>query len=80
MRMNTGLVRRCARVTLIVRPRILLDGKWGLINFPPSTWGATGLLISTGWKQLMELAILERKADDMLLHLSPFGRTKRTSS
>ena len=27
-------------------------------------WGQAGLLISAGWKQLMQQAILERKADD----------------
>jgi hypothetical protein len=45
-------------------PQDVLNGKWILVNFPPSHWGQTGLLISVGWKHLMELAILERKAED----------------
>src|SRR5262249_59261528 len=46
----------------------VLNGKWILVAFPPSAWVAGGLVIETGFKQLMELAILERKAIDS----SPF--------
>jgi hypothetical protein len=66
--MNTGIVREMVSRGTNCSPADILGGKWVLVNFPPSTWGATGLLISTGWKQLVELAILERHADDA----SPF--------
>jgi len=66
--MNTGIVREMCSGATNVSPADILAGKWVLVNFPPSTWGQAGLLISCGMKQLVELAILERKADDA----SPF--------
>jgi hypothetical protein len=60
--MNTGIVREMVSGETNCSPQEVLHGKWVLVNFPPSTWGAAGLLISTGWKQLMELVILERQA------------------
>jgi hypothetical protein len=60
--MNTGIVREMVSGGTNCSPQDVLDGKWLLVNFPPTTWGATGLLISTGWKHLVELAILEREA------------------
>lgn len=62
--MNTGIVREMVSSATNCSPQDVLAGRWILVNFPPSTWGAAGLLISTGWKQLMELAILEREAGD----------------
>jgi hypothetical protein len=62
--MNSGMVREMCSGVTNCSPADVLAGKWILVNFPPSAWGATGLLISTGWKQLVELAILERKAND----------------
>jgi hypothetical protein len=62
--MNTGIVREMVSGETNVSPADILAGKWVLVNFPPSKWGHAGLLISAGWKQLLELAILERKAKD----------------
>ena len=62
--MNTGIVREMCSGETNVSPQDILNGKFVLVNFSPSAWGAAGLLISTGWKQLVELAVLERKADD----------------
>ena len=62
--MNTGIVREMVCGETNVSPADVLAGKWVLVNFPVSSFGQAGLLISTGWKQLVELAILERKADD----------------
>jgi hypothetical protein len=62
--MNTGIVREMVSGATTCSPADVLAGKWVLVNFPPSTWGAAGQLISTGWKQLMELAILEREFRD----------------
>ena len=64
--MNTGLVQGDGGRNQDERARRedMLEGKWVLVNFPPSEWGAAGMLISTGWKQLMELAVLERHATD----------------
>jgi hypothetical protein len=66
--LNTGIVKEMCSGETNCSPADVLAGKWVLVNFPPSAWGATGLLISTGWKQLVELAVLERKTDDT----SPF--------
>jgi hypothetical protein len=62
--LNTGIVREMVSGVTNCSPADVLGGKWVLVNFPPSSWGATGQLISTGWKQLMEQAILERHATD----------------
>ncbi len=62
--MNSGIVREMCSGETNCSPADVLNGKWLLINFPPSTWGAAGHLISAGWKQLVEMAILERKADN----------------
>lgn len=62
--MNTGIVREMVCGETNLSPADILAGKWVLVNFPPSVWGQAGLLISTGWKQLVEQAILERQADD----------------
>jgi len=61
--MNTGIVREMCSGETNCSPEDVLAGKWILVNFSGSAWGAAGLLISTGWKQLVELAILERKAE-----------------
>lgn len=66
--MNTGIVRQMCSGATTCSPADVLAGKWILVNFAPSAWGAAGLLISTGWKQLMELAVLERHAT----HDDPF--------
>jgi hypothetical protein len=66
--MNTGLVREMVSGSTDCSPLDVLAGRWILVNTPASSLGAAGLLISTGWKQLMELAILERQADES----SPF--------
>jgi len=60
--MNTGIVREMTSGETNCSPQDVLAGKWVLVNFPPSTWGQADLLISIGWKHLVELAILERKA------------------
>ena len=62
--MNTGIVKEMVSSETNCSPADVLKGKWILVNFPPSAWGAAGLLISVGWKQLMELAILERQAEE----------------
>jgi hypothetical protein len=62
--MNTGLVREMISGTPNCSPQDILDGKWIFINFPPSVWGDAGRLISVGWKQLVEQAILEREVDN----------------
>jgi hypothetical protein len=62
--MNTGIVREMVSGTTNCSPQDALKGKWMLVNFSPSAWGQAGLLISTGFKQLMEMAILERKFHD----------------
>ena len=62
--MNTSIVREMTSGATNCSPQDALNGKWILVNFPPSVWGHTGLLLSTGWKQLVEQAVLERKADD----------------
>jgi hypothetical protein len=59
--MNTGVVREMTSGETNCSPQDVIGGKWLLVNFPPSAWGAAGLLISTGWKHLVELAILERE-------------------
>ena len=61
---NTGLVREMASGETNCSPDDVLDGKWVLVNFPPSAWGEVGSFICSGWKYLTELAILQRKADD----------------
>jgi hypothetical protein len=61
--MNTGIVREMVSNEANCSPQDVLDGRWLLVNFPPSVWGAAGQLICAGWKQIMELAILERQAD-----------------
>ncbi len=61
--MNTGLAREMVSGATNCSPEDVLAGKWILVNFPPSSWGATGQLISVGWKHLVELALLERKAE-----------------
>src|SRR5262249_20817148 len=66
--MNTGIVREMVSGSTNCSPPDVLAGRWILVDFPPSAWGAAGLLISTGWKQLMELEILKRHAGDA----SPF--------
>ena len=62
--MNSGIVREMVSGVTNCSPDNVLRGKWVLVNFPPASWGATGQLISAGWKQLVELAILERHATD----------------
>jgi len=61
---NTGLVREMVSGETNCSPDDILDGKWILLNFPPSTWGEVGAFICSGWKYLTELAVLQRKADD----------------
>ena len=62
--MNTGIVKEMVSGEMNCSPVDVLNGKWILVNFPPSAWGAAGLLISVGWKHLMELSILERQAEE----------------
>ena len=62
--MNTGIVKEMVCGETNCSPTDILGGKWLVCNFAPSSFGQAGLLISTGWKQLVELAILERKATD----------------
>ena len=56
--LNTGLVREMVAGETNCSPQDVLNGKWILVNFPPSTYGQAGKLISTGWKQLVQQAIL----------------------
>jgi hypothetical protein len=65
---NTGLAKEMIAEGTNVSPDDILKGKWVLVNFPPSSFGAVGSLISSGWKYLTELAVLKRKADEK----SPF--------
>ena len=62
--LNSGIVREMCSGETNCSPADVLAGKWVLVNFPPSTWGASGLLISVGWKLLVQLAVLERHATD----------------
>jgi hypothetical protein len=59
---NTGIVREMVSGQTNVSAADILAGRWVLCNFPPSTWGMAGLLISAGWKFLVQLAILQRQA------------------
>ena len=61
---NSGIVKEMVGGKTNVSPDDILAGKWVLVNFPPSTWGAVGNFICAGWKYLTELAILKRKADE----------------
>jgi hypothetical protein len=62
---NAGIVREMVGGATNCSPDdILLNGWWVLVNFPVSTWHAVGAFISTGWKYLTELAILQRRAAD----------------
>lgn len=61
---NVGLVREKISAGTTVSPRDILNGKWVFVNFPPSQYGAAGVLLSSAWKFATELAILERKVDD----------------
>jgi hypothetical protein len=65
---NTGMAKEMIAGDSNVTPDAILNGKWVLVNFPPSAFGAVGSLISAGWKYLTELAILRRKAGEK----SPF--------
>jgi hypothetical protein len=63
--MNTAIFRQmCCSEQPNCSPDDILNGKSILVNFAPSAWGAAGTLISAGWKLLMQLAILERKATE----------------
>jgi hypothetical protein len=62
--LNTGMVREMVCGATNCSPADVLNGRWILCNFPPSSCGAAGRLISTGWKQLVEQAILAREATD----------------
>jgi hypothetical protein len=59
---NSGLVREMVGSETNCSPADILKGKWVLVNFPPSVYGAVGSFICAGWKFLTELAILKRKA------------------
>jgi hypothetical protein len=61
--MNSGIVREMCSGETNCSPQDVLNGKWIIVNFAPSAWGAAGQLISAGWKQLMELAVLARHAN-----------------
>jgi hypothetical protein len=61
---NTGLAKEMIAEGTNVSPDDILKGKWVLVNFPPSSFGPVGSLISAGWKYLTELAILKRKAKE----------------
>jgi hypothetical protein len=66
---NTGVVREMvASNEPNVSPDDVLAGKWLLVNFPPSTWGAVGSFINAGFKYLVQLAVLQRQATEK----SPF--------
>jgi hypothetical protein len=59
---NTGQVKEMVSGHTNCSPDDILAGRWVLVNFPPSAWGAVGSFICTGWKYLTELAVLQRKA------------------
>jgi hypothetical protein len=65
---NTGMCKDMVAGQTNITPDYILQGGWVLVNFPPSTFGAVGAFISTGWKYLTQLAILKRQAGDA----SPF--------
>lgn len=57
-----GLVRRHSSGTTNVRPEETLNGRWVLVNLPPSKFGDSGKFINAGWKYLVQKAVLRRKA------------------
>jgi hypothetical protein len=61
---NTGMAKEMIAGETNISPEDILNGKWVLVNFPPSTFGAVGSLICTGWKYLTQLAVLKRKATE----------------
>jgi len=61
---NTGLAKEMIAGETNVTPDDILDGKWVLISFAPSSFGTVGSLINAGWKYLTELTILKRKANE----------------
>ena len=59
----TGLVREMVGGQTNCSPADVLGGKWLLCNFPPCVYGDVGLLITAGWKHLVEQAVLQRRFD-----------------
>lgn len=59
---NTGLVRMLASTTTNVSPDDTLEGRWVLVNLPPSKYGDSGKFINAGWKYLVQKAVMRRKA------------------
>jgi hypothetical protein len=62
--LNSGIVREMVGGETNCSIDEILNGKWMLINFPPSVWGAVGKLLCTGFKYLTQLAVLQRKATE----------------
>lgn len=59
---NSGIVREIVSTTTNVSPDDMLQGRWVLINMPPSQWGDSGSFVNAGWKYLTQKMILRRKA------------------
>lgn len=58
---NTGIVRELCSTTTNVTPDECLQGRWVLVNLPPSRYWDSGKFVAAGWKFLVEKAILRRK-------------------
>jgi hypothetical protein len=63
---NTGLARSMVSQDTNVSPDDILNGRWVLVNLPPSMYGNVGRLVNSGWKFLTQLAILRRRATPLL--------------
>jgi hypothetical protein len=59
---NTGIVRELVSGATNISPDITLQGKWLFVNFPPCEWGDIGNFICSGWKFLVQRAVLKREA------------------
>jgi hypothetical protein len=62
--LNSGIVREMCSGQMTCSPKDVVDGKWILVDFSPAEYGQAGLLISAGWKHLVELEILARRVTE----------------
>ena len=60
--MNVGIVRELISTTTNVSPDEILNGKWVIVDTPPSEFGDSGAVVAAGWKYLTQRRILRRRA------------------